>query len=171
LSETLPPARCNPAFPDAIRQFRQDIGGSSALPRPSRTLPRLTLKPSYRRELAIVLCLLILVAAGIGIAPLLTGSDAVPAELVGSWTTDHPGYYGRHLELTPDALIVRASVREAMEYAVRRVDRRQIPQGSAYIISAHSERGGDYTLLLEYHKAENTIAVGKPVRVLWRRER
>jgi hypothetical protein len=174
MSDKSPPARrASPAFPEAIRQFRQDIRGFSAipqtLPRPSRTLPRLTLKPPYRRKLVVVLSLLILVAAGLRFAPQLAGSDTVPAELVGSWTTDDPRYSDRHLELTPDALILRTSVTEGTEYSVQRVQRRQIAQGSAYIIGAHSERGGDYTLMLEYHKAQNTIALGKPARVLWRR--
>jgi hypothetical protein len=175
MSETSPPDRRSPAFPEAIRQFRHDIGGSSAiprtLPRPSRTLPRLTPKPRYRRKLVTALCLLTLVTAGVYFAPQLAGSGAVPAELVGSWTTNDLRYEGRYLELTRDSLILRASANEATGYAVRRVQHRQIAQGSTYVITAYSERGGEYALTLEYRDAQQTIALGHPARVLWHRAR
>lgn len=176
MSDPLPPdGRTTPAFPEAIRQFRHDIGDVSTipqtLPRPSRTLPRLIFKSGSKGKLGALLGLLILVAAGVRIAPLLSGPDAVPAELVGSWTTDDGRYAGRHLELTPGTLTFRTSAREATEYAVRRVERRPISQGSAYVITTYSERAGDYILLLEYQDGQKTIALGKPARGLWRRTR
>lgn len=115
------------------------------------------------------LWLLTLVTAAIRLAPRLNGSDTVPARLIGSWATDDPRYQGRYLELTPDSLILRASANEATGYGVRRVQRRQIAQGSTYIITAYSERGGEYTLTLEYREAEHTIALGNRAPVLWRR--
>ena len=172
MSKARPPGpRTGPVLLEAIRQFRHDIGAFRAIPSPSRTLPRLAPKPRYRPKLVTALCLLTLVTAGVYLAPQLAGSDAVPAELVGSWTTDDPRYEGRSLELTPDELILRASAREGTEYTVRRVQRRQIAQGSAYVISGYSERGGEYTLTLEYSEAEHTIAQGKPARALWYRAR
>jgi hypothetical protein len=168
-----PPGPNTPAFTDAIRQFREDIGDFRAipqtLPRPSRTLPRLKLGPRYRSRLVAVLTVLILVAAGLLVGPRLSGPDAVPAELVGSWTTDDPRYRGRQLELTREALILRASIGERTEYTVRHVQRRQTAEGSAYVIIAHSETSGDYNLPLDYHKAQNTIALGTPARGLWYR--
>jgi hypothetical protein len=176
MSDALPPVDpATPAFPEAIRQFRHDIGDvgpiPQTLPRPSRTLPRLRLKSGQKRKLGVILGLLILVAAGIRIAPLLSGPDVVPAELLGSWTTDDRRYDGRHLELTPSTLTLRTSAREGTEYDVRRVQRQAIAQGSAYVITTHSEQAGDYILLLEYHDAQRTIGLGKPARGLWRRAR
>ena len=165
-----PPAGGNgPAFLEAIRHFRNAIGDFREIPSPSGRLPRLTTKRRYRRKVVTALWLLTLVMAGAYFAPRLAGPDTVPAELVGSWTTDDPLYQGRYLELTPDALILRASAREGTEYAVRRVQRRQIAQGSRYVITAQSERSGDYTLTLEYRDAQQTIALGNPARVVWRR--
>jgi hypothetical protein len=165
----LPTPGKGPAFLAAIRQFRQAIGDFREIPSPSGRLPVLTVKARYRRKVVTALYVLTLVTAGVYFAPPLAGPDPVPAELVGSWTTDDTRYAGRLLELTPEALILRASAREGTEYAVRRVQRRQIAQGSAYVITTYSERAGDYILMLEYHDAQQTIALGKPARGLWRR--
>jgi hypothetical protein len=170
MSEAQPPApRTRTALLDAILQFRRDIGAVHPFPSAAPTLPQLASKPRYRHKLVTVLSLLTLVMAGVDFAPQLAGPDAVPTELIGSWMTDEPGYEGRYLELTPDALILRASAREGTAYTVRRVQRHQTTQGSAYVISAYSERSGDYTVTLEYHEAGHTIAQGKPTRVLWHR--
>ena len=172
MSEELQPSPSNgPAFGEAVRQFRQEIGGFRAVRSPSRKLPQPTAKRRYRHKLTTTLCLLTLVMAGVKLAPILASPDAVPAELVGSWATDDRRYEGRYLELTTDALIFRAGAREGTEYAVRRVQRRQMPQGSAYVINAYSERAGEYTLTLEYREAEHTIALGNTARALWRRAR
>jgi hypothetical protein len=111
------------------------------------------------------------VVAGVKLTPLLAGPDSVPAELVGTWATNDRRYEGRYLELTADALILRASAREGTEYAVRRVQRRRLAQGSAYVINAYSEQAGEYNLTLEYYEAEHTIALGNSARTLWRRAR
>jgi hypothetical protein len=170
MSEAQPPApRTRTPLLDAILQFRRDIGAVHPFPNAARTLPHPTPKPRYRHKLVTALSLLTLVMAGVDFAPKLAGSDAVPTELIGSWMTDEPGYEGRYLELTPDALILRASAREGTAYTVRRVQRRQTTQGSAYVITAYSELSGDLTLTLEYREAGHTIAQGKPTRVLWRR--
>lgn len=158
-----------PAFLEAVRQFRHAIGDFREIPSPSGRLPRLTVRPRYRGKVVTALYLLTLVTAGVYFAPPLTGPDSVPAELVGNWTTDDTRYAGRHLELTPDALILRASARERTEYAVRRVQRRHMAKGSQYVITAYSERSGEYSLTLEYQEAEQTIALGNPTRALWRR--
>lgn len=158
-----------PAFLAAIRQFRQAIGDFREIPSPSGRLPRLSARRSYRRKVVTGLYVLILVTAGVYFAPPLTSPDSVPAELVGSWTTDDTRYQGRLLELTPDALILRASARQGTEYAVRRVERSKMAQGSKYVITSYSERDGDYTLMLEYHEAQHTIGLGNPARVLWHR--
>jgi hypothetical protein len=169
VSKAGPPAGGNgPAFLEAIRHFRNAIGDFREIPSPSGRLSRLTTKPRYRRKVVTALWLLTLVMAGAYFAPRLAGPDTVPAELVGSWRTDDPRYKGRYLELTPDALILRASAREGTEYAVRRVQRRQIAQGSQYVLTAYSERSGEYSLTLEYREAEHTIALGNPAHVLWR---
>jgi hypothetical protein len=160
-----------PAFLAAIRQFRQAIGDFQEIPSPSGSLPRLIVRPSFRRKVLTVLYLLILVAAGVYFSPPLTGPDLVPAELVGRWTTDDSRYKGRYLEIAPDALILGANAREKTEYAVRRVQRSQTAQGAAYVITTYSERAGDYILMLDYHEAQRSFALGKPARGLWRRTR
>jgi hypothetical protein len=170
--ESPPAGGTGPLLLEAIRQFRHEIGAFRPIPSSSRTLvSRVTPKPSYTRKLVTVLCFLTLVAAGVGIAPQLAGSDKVPAELVGRWTTYDPRYEDRYFELRPDAMILLASVGEGTEYAVRRVQRSQISQGSTYVINAYSERGGEYILTLDYRDAEQTIALGNPAHVLWRRVR
>lgn len=172
MSKARPPGpRTGPVLLEAIRQFRHDIGAFRAIPSPSRTLPRLAPKPRYRRKLVTALCLLTLVTAGVYLAPQLAGSDAVPAELVGSWATSVPRYEGRYLILTRDSLILRASAEEATGYRVRRVQRRQIAEGSTYVITAYSEQGGEYALTLEYRGAQQTVALGNSAQVLWRRAR
>jgi hypothetical protein len=139
---------------------------------PPRTLPRPAPKGRFTRKLVIALCLLLLVTAGIRFAPLLAGSDTVPATLVGSWETSDPHYTGRYLELTRDSVIVRASANEATGYGVQSVQRRQIAaKWSTYVITAYSETGGQYTLTLEYREAQQTITLANPANVLWRRAR
>jgi hypothetical protein len=167
----LPTPGKGPAFLEALRQFRHAIGDSREIPSPSGRLPRLTVRSRYRRKVVTALYLLTLVTAGVYFAPPLTGPDSVPAELVGGWTTDDTRYAGRLLELTPEALILRANAKEVTEYAVRRVQRSQTAQGSAYVITTYSERAGDYILMLDYHEAQKTFALGKPARGLWRRTR
>lgn len=170
MSEESPPPSNSPEFREALRKFCEEIGAVGAPSGPSRT-PGQTTMPRYRHKLLTALCVLTLVTAGVRFAPLLTGPDTVPAELVGSWATDDRRYEGRYLELTSDALILRASAREGTEYAVRRVHRRGLAQGSAYVINAYSEQGGEYTLTLEYREAEHTIALGNAAHALWRRAR
>lgn len=160
-----------PAFLDALREFRHAIGDFGGSPSPSGRMQRLTVRTRYRRKVVTALYLMTLVMAGVYFAPPLRGPDPVPSELVGRWTTDDTRYSGRRLELTSDALILRASATEGTEYAVQRVQRRHMAQGSAYVITTHSEEAGNYVLLLEYHDAQQTIALGKPARGLWRRAR
>jgi hypothetical protein len=163
------------ALAEAIQQFGNDGGAGTiprTLPRPSRTLPRLVIPPARKkRRLPVFLGLLLLVAGVVRVAPLLSRPDAVPTELVGSWTTDDLRYEGRLLELTPDTLTLRTGSGPATEYAVKSVRRMPMANGAAYIITTHSESAGDYILMLEYHEAQKTIALGKPARGLWRRAR
>jgi hypothetical protein len=163
--------RIDPAFWQAIRQFRHEIGAFHAIPTPSPTLARPTLKHSNGRKLTAVLCILILAMAVLHFASRLAGPDTIPAHLVGSWATNEPSYEGRYLELTRDSLILRSSASEATRYGVQSVQRRQISGGSSYAVTAYSEPSGDYTVTLEYHEAHETIALGRPARVVWHRAR
>lgn len=164
------------ALAEAIQQFGKDGGAAGTipktLPRPSRTLPRLVVEPApKKRRLGFFLGFLLLVAAAVRVAPLLSSPDTVPTELVGSWVTDDLRYEGRLLELTPATLTLRTGPGQVTEYAVRNVRRMPMTHGAAYIITTRSETAGDYVLMLEYHEPQQTIGLGKPARGLWRRTR
>ncbi len=46
-----------------------------------------------------------------------------PPELVGTWTTDHPGYSDRYVELKPDAIIFGTGGTSFVRYEILGVDR------------------------------------------------
>lgn len=160
-----------PEFRDAVCKFREEIGavlpnhgGSQApSPRPNRR--------QYTRILLTALCILLLIPVAMRAVAQRSGPDKIPADLIGVWATNDPRYAGRHLELSRDSLILRATADEATAYSVRRVAHRQTPGGAAYAITGSSELHGEYTLTLDYSETEKTIALGSPADILWSRTR
>ena len=92
-----------------------------------------------------------------------------PPELVGTWTTDHPGYSDRYVELKPDTIIFGTGGTSFVRYTVLGVDRDVSAEIEGYTIYFRDVGGTKFQKDLVLRPEDRTFYFTNQADVLWTR--
>jgi hypothetical protein len=120
--------------------------------------------------LAVIVITLALGVIG-GVVSNIGNAPACPDELIGSWTTNAPGYEDKVLLITKKGLAFNAGEGAVEGQAVRQLE--AIPDGdrTLYTIVYGTSRSDEQVLSFHYHPRKHTITFKTQSHLVWTRNR
>ena len=98
-----------------------------------------------------------------------TVQETLPAELLGTWTTEDPSYEGRFMQIFKDQISFGTGEGQPIPNEIIAVST-EYEDDSAICTIDYQEPGGDeYRLLLRYRFSEDDVRLANRSRVTWTR--
>lgn len=92
-----------------------------------------------------------------------------PPELVGTWTTDHPGYSDRYVELKPDTIIFGTGGTSFVLYTILGVDRDPSAAIDGYTVYFRDAGGNRFQKDIVLRQEGPTFYFKNQADVIWTR--
>jgi hypothetical protein len=131
-----------------------------------------TSAPSSKKRGNILAVIVIILALGVigGIISMTGSPPSCPDELIGSWTTNAPGYKDKVLLISKNGLAFNAGEGAAEGQAVRQLE--AIPDGdrTLYTIVYGTSQSNEQVLSFHYHPRKHTITFKTQSHLVWTRK-
>ena len=127
--------------------------------------------PRRRYTLYTLITITILLLAGVLAAQWVQQrSDALPAKLLGTWTSSDLRYAGRAMIISDSTMTFRTGQGADLVYPINRVRRSNAGDNLRYRVD-YSDADGPLNVVLEWDPVSATLRLGNLDQVVWRRER
>lgn len=110
---------------------------------------------------------------GLLILPMLLAcgpvEETLPAELLGTWTTEDPSYEGRFMQIFKDRIYFGTGQGDPSPNSIIAVSTDYQDNLAICTIDYQEPDGDEYRLLLRYHHSEDELQLANRRRVTWTR--
>jgi len=119
----------------------------------------------------ILLTLAVLVILAVAVGKFLyhegPGSKTAPAELIGLWTTDHPDYSDRYVDLTANTISFGTGGTSFVRYTILGVDKDQWVELDVYSVHFRDVGGAKYKKDIVLQPSGQTLYFKNQADVIW----